>query len=56
MQCLPFVVVRVGFVEPRYTFVENQPFGVIEVRKDAASATTFQVRVTGGEKCVPIRS
>ena len=44
-----FVVISVGFVEQRYTFVENQPFGIIQVRKSAASDVPFQVRVIGGE-------
>ena len=44
------IVISVGFVEQRYTFVENQSFGIIQIRKSAASDVPFQVRVIGGER------
>ena len=39
----------IGFVEQMYTFIENETFGIIQVRKSNASYVPLQLRVLGGE-------
>lgn len=38
------------FAQPEYTFTENGMTGSVEVIKDGASDSSFQVRVIGGMK------
>ena len=38
------------FREPEYTFTENGIVGSVEVIKDRASDSPFDVRVVGGER------
>ena len=39
----------VEFVQPAYTFVENETMGIIQVRKSNVSYAQFQIRVLGSE-------
>ena len=43
------LVIMIGFVEQMYTFIENETFGIIQVRKSNASYVPLQLRVLGGE-------
>ena len=37
------------YVEPSYTFIENQLVVIIQVRKEGIANAPFQVRVFGGK-------